>query len=131
MTGVDATGLVVAPGAAAPGATDGARLLDSVVDTGEALRSGDWMGVLLSGMSGATEAVASATDPLAELVAAGCGWLLEHVPRLRGALDDLAGDRAAIDALAAAPPTDLPDLELGREVVRARLAERLDLAANE
>ncbi|WP_214367949.1 hypothetical protein [Pseudonocardia sp. H11422] len=81
---------------------EGARLLDSIVDLQSAVAQGNWAGGLLNLMSGATEVVAFVADPLTELVAAGLGWLVEHVPQLRGPFDQLAGDPSAIDALSAA-----------------------------
>lgn len=87
--------------AAAVSPTEGARLLDSVVGVAEALQAGDWAGALLTLAGGAAETVAFLADPLAELIAAGLGWLIEHVPQLRESLDQLAGDRAGIDALGA------------------------------
>ncbi|NMH98986.1 hypothetical protein [Pseudonocardia acidicola] len=97
---MSAPGLVVEPVAAPADPTEGARLLDSVADVADALQAGDWAGGLLGLMSGGTEIAAFLQDPLAELIAAGLGWLIEHVPQLREPFDQLAGDRAAIEALA-------------------------------
>ncbi|MHA6797219.1 hypothetical protein ACVGVM_27445 [Pseudonocardia bannensis] len=100
---------MTAPGsgrAAAPVATEdpteGARLLDSIADLQSAVVQGNWAGGLLNVMSGATEVAAFMADPLTELVAAGLGWLIEHVPHLREPFDQLAGDPSAIEALSAA-----------------------------
>jgi hypothetical protein len=83
-------------------ATEGARLLDSVTDLHAAVTSGDWAGGLLAVAGGTAELVDVVTDPVRELVAAGLGWLIEHVPQLREPFDALAGDPAGVAALAGA-----------------------------
>ncbi len=85
----------------ATSSTAGARLYDSVAELQAAIASGDWAGGLLNSVSAAAEAAAFAADPLRELLAAGLGWLIEHVPQLREPFDDLAGDPVAVDAVAA------------------------------
>lgn len=51
-------------------------------------------------VSAALDTVAFALDPLAKLIAAGLGWLIEHVSFLRWPLDQLAGNPDQIKVLA-------------------------------
>lgn len=54
----------------------------------------------VTGASAVLDTVAFALDPLAKLISAGLGWLIEHVEFLRWPLDQIAGDPDAIQALA-------------------------------
>ncbi|RJQ78314.1 WXG100 family type VII secretion target [Amycolatopsis panacis] len=56
------------------------------------------IGVSLAGAIADT--VAFALDPLGKLIAAGLGWMVEHLSFLKTPLDKLAGDPAAIKAMA-------------------------------
>ena len=51
-------------------------------------------------VSAVLDTVAFALDPLAKLIAAGLGWLIEHVSFLRWPLDQLAGNPDQIKVLA-------------------------------
>ncbi|HWC83747.1 MAG TPA: hypothetical protein VG756_27630 [Pseudonocardiaceae bacterium] len=51
-------------------------------------------------VSAALDTVALIMDPFAKLIAAGLGWLIEHVSFLRKGLDELAGNPDAIKAMA-------------------------------
>src|SRR5690349_8364994 len=50
--------------------------------------------------SAVLDTVAFVLDPLAKLIAAGLGWLIEHVSFLRWPLDQLAGNPDQIKVLA-------------------------------
>lgn len=50
--------------------------------------------------SAVLDTVGFAVDPLAKLIAAGLGWLIEHVSFLRWPLDQVAGDPDAIKVIA-------------------------------
>lgn len=56
------------------------------------------IGVAFDSIGALSATVAAALDPLAALSAAGVGWLLEHLSFLREPLDQLLGDKAAIQA---------------------------------
>lgn len=74
----------------------GAGLLDSLQGLNTSLQSGDWVGSALSGVGVALDTVATAMDPLGSLIAAGLGWLMEHLEPLKGWLNDLTGDAGAV-----------------------------------
>lgn len=78
---------------------DGVPLAESVRDAADAVSDGSW-----TGMGGAAFGVVSAVkdiaaDPIGAIGAAGFGWVIEHVPILRSALDAVSGDPDAIDAV--------------------------------
>jgi hypothetical protein len=77
-------------------ATSGAGVVDDLVGLSEALRSGNWLAIGLSGVGTALDGVAAASDPLGSLIAAGLGWLMDHLQPLKGWLDDLTGDAGAV-----------------------------------
>lgn len=54
----------------------------------------------ITGASAILDTVAFALDPLAKLISAGLGWLIEHVKFLRWPLDQIAGDPDKIKELA-------------------------------
>ncbi|WP_033294799.1 WXG100 family type VII secretion target [Amycolatopsis jejuensis] len=54
----------------------------------------------ITAVSAIADTVAFALDPLAKLMAAGVGWLIEHISFLKEPLDQLAGDPAEIKKLA-------------------------------
>lgn len=74
----------------------GAMLLDSLAQLSSSLDSGDWVAAGLAGVGVALDAVATAVDPLGSLIAAGLGWLMEHLEPLKGWLNDLTGDAGAV-----------------------------------
>jgi hypothetical protein len=79
----------------------GAGLLDSLHSLNASLQSGDWVGSTLSGVGVALDTVASVMDPVGSLIAAGLGWLMEHLEPLKGWLNDLTGDAGAVLGFAA------------------------------
>ena len=74
----------------------GAGLLDSASQLSASLQSGDWLAAGLSGAGVALDTAAAVVDPLGSLIAAGLGWLMEHLEPLKGWLDDLTGDAGAV-----------------------------------
>lgn len=56
------------------------------------VKSGSWIDGTLGGVGTATEGAVWVLDPIGALVAAGFGWVVEHVQPLSDALDWLAGD---------------------------------------
>lgn len=79
----------------------GAGLLDSVTQLSASLQSGDWLAAGLSGVGVALDTAAAVMDPLGSLIAAGLGWLMEHLEPLKGWLNDLTGDAGAVLGFAA------------------------------
>ena len=79
----------------------GAGLLDSASQLSASLQSGDWVAAGLSGVGVALDTAAAVVDPLGSLIAAGLGWLMEHLEPLKGWLDDLTGDAGAVLGFAA------------------------------
>lgn len=79
-------------------AFSGVPILESVNDTKQAIESGDWASGVLGVAGTAMDAVSMAMDPFGSILAAGVGWLMEHIGPLSDALDALTGDADEIKA---------------------------------
>ena len=82
-------------------AAAGLGVVESVYDLSQALSSGSWLAVGLTGVGAALDVAAAVVDPFGSLIAAGLGWLMEHLQPLKGWLNDLTGDSAAVAGFAA------------------------------
>ncbi len=75
-----------------------------LLEDGEALvnaiRSGDWVAGGFAAFGAVMDTVAAVSDPLGSLIAAGLGWLMEHLQPLKGWLDDLTGDAGQVAGFA-------------------------------
>ncbi|MCC2318497.1 ADP-ribosyltransferase [Cellulomonas chengniuliangii] len=78
----------------------GLGVVESVADLCSALESGSWLSIGLAGVGSALDVAATVIDPLGSLIAAGLGWLMEHLQPLKGWLNDLTGDAGAVLGLA-------------------------------
>jgi len=78
----------------------GVPLLESAIDLKEGIEKGDWAAVAMGAVGTALDALSMAMDPFGSILAAGVGWLLEHVGPLSDALDALTGDADQIKAQA-------------------------------
>jgi RHS repeat-associated protein len=76
----------------------GVMLLESANDLRSAIQSGDWASVALGAVGTALDALSAAMDPFGAILAAGVGWLLEHVGPLKEALNALTGNADEIAA---------------------------------
>lgn len=76
--------------------TSGAGIIDTVRSTGAAIQDEDWGEFAASAGVLALDGLAMVVDPVGTLLAAGVGWLIEHIEPLKDGLDKLAGDPAAI-----------------------------------
>ncbi|KAA5832493.1 hypothetical protein F1721_15920 [Saccharopolyspora hirsuta] len=74
----------------------GAGIVDSARATANAVQSGDWGDLAASGGVLALDGLLLAIDPVGSALAAGVGWLMEHLAPLRELLDFVAGDPNAI-----------------------------------
>ncbi|MFC8192043.1 hypothetical protein ACFUMH_10320 [Cellulomonas sp. NPDC057328] len=79
----------------------GAFLLESGEALVSAIQNESWVEGGLAGFSLALDTVATAMDPLGSLIAAGLGWVMEHLQPLKGWLDDLTGDADEVASFAA------------------------------
>jgi hypothetical protein len=80
-------------------ATDGARIVDTVWKCAQDFNNpSDWA---FDGVALGLDVLGFVANPLGTLVGGGIGWLIEHVSFLKEPLDDLAGDPAAINVVAA------------------------------
>ncbi|MET7990739.1 DUF6531 domain-containing protein [Amycolatopsis sp. NPDC005232] len=89
---------LIAPTQDSTTAYSGISLLESANDLKSAIESGDWASVALGAVGTALDALSAAMDPFGAILAAGVGWLLEHVGPLREALDGLTGNADQIQA---------------------------------
>lgn len=86
-------------GSPTPG-TEGARLFHDVTEAVKGFSDGNWAEGLLNVASAAGDVASALVDPLAYLLSAGFGWLIEYVPFLQEPLDWLTGDQTALDGMA-------------------------------
>lgn len=77
-----------------------ASSIESLKDAHGADKAAVAVEVGVTGASAVLDTVAFALDPLAKLISAGLGWLIEHVEFLRWPLDQIAGNPDAIQDLA-------------------------------
>ncbi|RJQ76781.1 hypothetical protein D5S17_17115 [Pseudonocardiaceae bacterium YIM PH 21723] len=74
--------------------------IESLKDAHGADRAAVAIEIGLGVASGVLDTVAAAIDPLAKLISAGLGWLIEHVKFLRFPLDQIAGNPDQIKLIA-------------------------------
>ncbi|KQX05411.1 MULTISPECIES: hypothetical protein [unclassified Leifsonia] len=67
----------------------------------QAIQSGDWVSGGLAAFSAIADTVAAVMDPFGSLIAAGLGWIMEHLEPLKGWLNDLTGDAGEVAGFAA------------------------------
>ncbi|NKQ56990.1 type IV secretion protein Rhs [Amycolatopsis sp. K13G38] len=79
-------------------AISGVPILEAGQDLKNGIESGDWAATVMGVAGTAMEALAFVADPFGSILAAGVGWLLEHVGPLKEMLDKLAGDPDQITA---------------------------------
>ncbi|MDS0134294.1 DUF6531 domain-containing protein [Amycolatopsis sp. 505] len=79
-------------------AYSGISLLETANDLKSAIESGDWASVALGAVGTALDALSMAMDPFGAILAAGVGWLIEHVGPLKEALNGLTGNADEIAA---------------------------------
>jgi uncharacterized protein YukE len=77
-----------------------ASSIESLKDAHGADKAAVAVEVGVTGASAVLDTLAFALDPLAKLISAGLGWLIEHVEFLRWPLDQIAGNPDAIQDLA-------------------------------
>lgn len=78
----------------------GTFLLQDGDELVSAIRSGDWVSGGMAAFSAAADTAAAVSDPLGSLIAAGLGWLMDHLQPLKGWLDDLTGNASEVAAFA-------------------------------
>lgn len=79
-------------------AVSGVPILEDATSVAGAISSGDWASAVLGAAGTAMDALAFVADPFGSILAAGVGWLMEHVGPLKDALDKLAGNPDVIKA---------------------------------
>jgi hypothetical protein len=67
----------------------------------QAIESGDWVSGGMAVFAAALDTAAAVSDPLGSLIAAGLGWVMEHIEPLKGWLNDLTGDAGEVAGFAA------------------------------
>ena len=89
---------LIAPTQDSTKAYSGVSLLESAADLKSAIESGDWASVAMGAVGTALDALSMAMDPFGAILAAGVGWLMEHVGPLKEALNGLTGNADEIAA---------------------------------
>ncbi|MFC7343771.1 WXG100 family type VII secretion target [Saccharopolyspora griseoalba] len=92
------TGELTSPSWSSSKLTAGAGPLDSIRATVNAVNTQDWGDFAASAGVLALDGLVTVIDPVGTALAAGVGWLMEHLAPLRELLDFLAGDPPAIAA---------------------------------
>lgn len=110
--------LVVAP-VDATSPLSGAGVLGDGEALVSAIGSGSWVSGGIAAFSFALDAAATVSDPIGSLIAAGLGWLIDHVDPLKTWFDDLTGHADEVRAFAGtwsnvARSLDASGAELGR-----------------
>ncbi|MER7560556.1 hypothetical protein ABTZ46_26665 [Nocardioides sp. NPDC126508] len=78
----------------------GTFLIDDVMSLSEDIASGNWLAAGMDAVAGVIDTVATVSDPLGSAIAAGIGFILEHLEPLKGWLNDLTGDPYQVQATA-------------------------------
>ncbi|TVT39769.1 RHS repeat protein, partial [Amycolatopsis rhizosphaerae] len=79
-------------------AFSGVTILEDAQGLVSSIESGDWASAVMGAAGTAMDALAFVTDPFGSILAAGVGWLMEHVGPLKDMLDKLAGNPDQITA---------------------------------
>src|SRR5437764_7755050 len=79
-------------------AISGISILEAGKGLKDGIESGDWAATVMGAVGVGLEALAFVADPFGSILAAGVGWLMEHVGPLKEALDKLAGNPDQIKA---------------------------------
>ena len=79
-------------------AISGISVLEGARDVKQAIDSGDWASGAVGAVTAGLDALGFVLDPFGSILAAGVGWLIEHVGPLKDALDALAGNPDAVKA---------------------------------
>ncbi|WP_326568012.1 RHS repeat-associated core domain-containing protein [Amycolatopsis rhabdoformis] len=89
---------LIAPTQDSTKAYSGITLLEDANDLKTAIETGDWASVAMGAVGTALDALSMAMDPFGAILAAGVGWLMEHVGPLKEALNGLTGNADQIAA---------------------------------
>lgn len=94
------TSLVAGPRDIEQSAFAGTGLLEDIDSTCAAIANGDWVAAGLGFGSVALSTLAAVIDPIGEALAAGIGWVIEHLDPLKDWLQKLTGDDEAVAGFA-------------------------------
>lgn len=83
-----------------PSATSGTFLVDDVTKLAGDLANGSWKSGAMLGVTTAIDLAATVSDPIGSLIAAGLGWLMDHLSPLKDWLNDLTGNAGEVEAFA-------------------------------
>ncbi|WP_062211701.1 hypothetical protein [Demequina oxidasica] len=79
----------------------GTFLLEDCESIASGIRNGDWVEGGMGAFAAVADGLAMVVDPLGSLIAAGLGWLMEHMEPLKGWFNDLTGDAGEVMGFAA------------------------------
>lgn len=74
----------------------GTFILEDCEMIASGIRNGDWIEGGLGAFALLADGIAAVVDPLGSLIAAGLGWLMEHMEPIKGWLNDLTGDAGEV-----------------------------------
>ncbi|MBT9254250.1 hypothetical protein KMZ32_00905 [Phycicoccus sp. MAQZ13P-2] len=74
------------------GITSGAGIIDSGYGTISALCDGNWIDAALSGVALVIDTAATVADPLGSAIAAGIGWVIDHLNPVKKWFEEVAGN---------------------------------------
>jgi hypothetical protein len=90
--------LIADPGG--PSRFSGTFLLDDIDKLASDIGNGSWMSTGLMSVTTTIDLAATISDPIGSLVAAGLGWLMDHLDPLKTWLNELTGDAGAVEGFA-------------------------------
>jgi hypothetical protein len=102
--------------------TAGAGIIDAANQLDKAVKEGNKVGIGLGSVGVALEGLGLVLDPIGSVLAAGIGWLIEHVTPLRWPLDVLHGDPFGISAAADAIGVEKNAMDVMATQHQAKLA---------
>ena len=91
----------------------------------EDLGNRSWLAASLDGLALGFDVAATVSDPIGSLIAAGLGWLMDHLEPLKGWLDDLTGNAELVKSYGGTWENVAGQLEQTASTLRSNLTSDL------